>query len=97
MIQRDEPMSKPEEDVLGRTPVSAAIAKEIQTINPARCAVVGILGPSGSGKSSLINLIRNELTSRSIESAGRMSSEEWFVRLSATSVLVVATPDLCVA
>lgn len=61
MIQNDEPIEAPFQDVLGRANIAAVIAGEMRDIDASRGAVVGILGPWGSGKTSLINLVRVEL------------------------------------
>ena len=61
MIQADEPITDARQDVLGRARMAEVIATEIRDIDPAHGAVVGILGRWGSGKTSLINLIRVEL------------------------------------
>lgn len=61
MIQADEPIEGKGQDVLGRAQLASVIAGEVRQLDPSRGAVVGILGPWGSGKTSLINLIRAEL------------------------------------
>ncbi|MGH8730032.1 MAG: KAP family P-loop NTPase fold protein [Burkholderiales bacterium] len=61
MIKSDEPIMKPEEDLLGRANLASVIADEIRNIEASDGFVVGVLGPWGSGKTSLINLIQNKL------------------------------------
>jgi predicted KAP-like P-loop ATPase len=61
MIKSDEPIRNPEDDQLGRANLAAVIAGEIRNIDASEGFVVGVLGPWGSGKTSLINLIRAEL------------------------------------
>ena len=61
MIRNDEPITEPDEDVLGRARIAEVIAGEIRSIDASSGAVIGILGPWGAGKTSLINLLRNEL------------------------------------
>jgi len=62
LIQRDEPIKKSSQDVLDRGKIAKVIATEIRDLDASQGAVVGILGPWGSGKTSLINLVRDELT-----------------------------------
>src|SRR5215207_11524466 len=62
MIKSDEPIRNPEDDQLGRANLAAMIAGEIRNIDASEGFVVGVLGPWGSGKTSLINLIRTELS-----------------------------------
>ncbi len=61
MTRGDEPINGPDEDVFDRARMAVAIACEIRRIDVFQGAVVGVLGPWGSGKTSLINLIRKEL------------------------------------
>ncbi|MEA2594369.1 MAG: hypothetical protein QOF01_838 [Thermomicrobiales bacterium] len=61
MIKNDEPIQSPEDDALDRRDFAATIADGIRRLDATQGAVVGILGPWGSGKTSLINLIRIEL------------------------------------
>ena len=52
MIRSDEPIERPEDDVLGRANLAAVIAGEIRRIDAKDGFVVGVLGPWGSGKTS---------------------------------------------
>jgi len=61
MIIGDEPIKEAKYDVIGRLHLAKAIAAEIRKLDASSGMVIGILGPWGSGKTSLINLIRNEL------------------------------------
>lgn len=65
MIQADNPISAKEHDTLGRTKLAETLASEVRALDVSSGCVVGILGPWGSGKTSLLNLIRNELTTNS--------------------------------
>jgi len=64
LISGDDPITNREQDVLGRAKFAEAIAAEICSINTQGGAVLGLLGPWGSGKTSLINLISAELAER---------------------------------
>lgn len=59
----DNPITEASEDVLGRTATARDLAEEILAADVSEGCVVGIMGPWGSGKTSLINLIRRELGS----------------------------------
>jgi predicted KAP-like P-loop ATPase len=60
-IPADNPIRVKEEDRLGRGRVAEALAREIRSLDASEGCVVGVLGPWGSGKTSLVNLIREEL------------------------------------
>ncbi|NBX50648.1 KAP family P-loop domain protein, partial [bacterium] len=61
MFSPDKPIHDPREDVLGRKRLSKKIAELIGKTGDGESIVLGIEGPWGSGKSSLINLIISEL------------------------------------
>lgn len=56
----DNPIESASQDVLGRAPLARDFAKSIRTLDASHGAVVGVLGPWGHGKSSFINLMREE-------------------------------------
>lgn len=60
-ITGDNPIIFPEEDTIGRTRFAKAFAKQIVSLDASKGSVVGVLGAWGSGKTSLLNLARNEL------------------------------------
>src|SRR5438132_894179 len=60
-LRADNPIKNAGDDTLGRTPVAQAFAKEILELDCAEGIVVGVLGAWGSGKTSFINLARDEL------------------------------------
>ena len=57
----DEPISRPEQDLFGFDPFARSIAECIRRFRNPVGSVVAIHGPWGSGKSSVINLIRHHL------------------------------------
>ena len=57
----DNPIRNTSDDTLGRTPAAEAFAKEILELDWSEGLVVGVLGAWGSGKTSFINLARDEL------------------------------------
>jgi predicted KAP-like P-loop ATPase len=57
----DVPISKPGQDRFGFDPFALAISDCISSINGPVGSVVAIYGPWGSGKSSVINLVRHHL------------------------------------
>lgn len=56
----DEPIRTQFGDVLGRAPVAHAFARSILELDASQGLVVAVLGPWGHGKSSFINLMREE-------------------------------------
>ncbi len=54
----DSPITTPEQDTLGRAHSATAFAGRVLTLDGRDGAVVGVLGPWGSGKTSFINLAR---------------------------------------
>ncbi|MET8358090.1 P-loop NTPase fold protein [Micromonospora sp. NPDC005171] len=58
---RDDPIGMDAEDLLSRVPVAASLAKQLRAIQAPNGYVVAVMGPWGSGKTSLINLTRRRL------------------------------------
>lgn len=56
----DAPITSSGEDDLGRAPVAHDFAESIRELDASQGLVVGILGPWGHGKSSFINLMREQ-------------------------------------
>lgn len=56
----DAPILSSEEDDLGRAPVAHDFAQTIRELDTSHGLVVGVLGPWGHGKSSFINLMREQ-------------------------------------
>ena len=59
-VLTDNPIQRFEDDNLGRGKEARSFARRILTLDASQGAVVGVLGPWGSGKTSLINLARDE-------------------------------------
>ncbi len=57
----DKPIASPEEDIFGFNSLAEAIADSISNMTAPKGTVIAINGPWGSGKSSLINLVRHHL------------------------------------
>lgn len=57
----DNPIRSGADDLLGRGRAAQSIARLLRTADVSEGFVVGLLGPWGSGKTSLINLVREEL------------------------------------
>lgn len=55
-IGADNPITKLEEDALGRIKPASSFAKQLLALDPSEGVVVGVLGPWGSGKTSFVNL-----------------------------------------
>ena len=60
MITGDNPIKNPEDDVIGRAATAQKFAQHVLDLDTTEGVVVGVLGPWGSGKTSFINLARNE-------------------------------------
>jgi len=58
----DNPIEHATDDLLGRDKVAQSIADNLRLVDASRGYVYGILGPWGSGKSSLINLVKERLS-----------------------------------
>ncbi len=63
-VPADNPITRPEEDALGRTKFAQSFADQILTLDATEGVVVGVLGPWGSGKTSFVNLARTRLDQR---------------------------------
>src|SRR5687768_17392863 len=57
----DNPIRSKTEDSLGRDRVARSIARAVREADASEGYVIGILGPWGSGKTSLLNLVKEEL------------------------------------
>jgi predicted KAP-like P-loop ATPase len=55
-VPADNPITRPEEDALGRAKYAQAFGDRILTLDSTEGVVVGVLGPWGSGKTSFVNL-----------------------------------------
>ena len=58
----DKPINKISEDLLGRAPFSFQLAKAITNYKENSGLVIGIYGSWGTGKTSIINMIENEIS-----------------------------------
>lgn len=61
IIETDKPISKLTEDKLNRKTFVEALAVEIENIDSKDCNVIGLYGKWGSGKTSIIKLLDEEL------------------------------------
>lgn len=61
VVRADNPIRSEGEDTLYRAPQARAFAHHILTLDVSEGAVVGVLGEWGGGKTSFINLARDEL------------------------------------
>jgi predicted KAP-like P-loop ATPase len=57
----DNPITRATDDLLQRGDVAAALAENLRYVDAWKGHVVGVLGPWGSGKTSLVYLIRERL------------------------------------
>lgn len=65
-ITGDNPIALPEEDTIGRNSFAQSFSKQVLSLDTSKGSVVGVLGAWGSGKTSFINLARNELNQDNI-------------------------------
>ena len=56
----DAPITSTVDDTLGRAPVAHDFAASIRELDASQGLVIGVLGPWGHGKSSFINLMREQ-------------------------------------
>ncbi len=91
-ISADNPIRKPEDDLLGWTKVARSFAEQALSLDVTEGVVVGVLGPWGSGKSSFVNLARAHLESVGVVvldfnpwmfSGAEQLVESFFIELSA--------------
>jgi len=59
--EKHDPIDNPEDDRLRRNDMAKHIAEETRGLDTSEGYVVAIMGPWGSGKTSLVNLIKNHL------------------------------------
>jgi energy-coupling factor transporter ATP-binding protein EcfA2 len=57
----DNPISDPADDLLGRIGAAQDLASQIQSLDASDGYVLAVTGPWGSGKTSLVNLVKHEL------------------------------------
>lgn len=56
----DNPIRKREQDLLGRTAAAESFVRHVLALDTSQGVVVGVFGPWGSGKTSFLNLARQE-------------------------------------
>jgi predicted KAP-like P-loop ATPase len=57
----DNPISEPAEDLLSRVGLAQDLATQIRSLDASDGYVLAVMGPWGSGKTSLVNLVKHEL------------------------------------
>lgn len=60
-LATDEPQTDPESDLLGYAPFARHLADAIVGISSGEGMVIGLYGPWGSGKTTLVNFVRHYL------------------------------------
>jgi predicted KAP-like P-loop ATPase len=68
-LSSDVPVEKPHQDEFGYWPFAQALSRAIRTTPSPRGLVMSLNGPWGSGKSSLVNLIRHDLATLHVDAA----------------------------
>lgn len=69
-LQSDEPIATPEDDSLERKGLTESIAAKILSRDTSSCLIVGISGPWGSGKTSLLSLIEGRIQKEAAKRTG---------------------------
>jgi len=91
-MRPDNPISTQQDDLIGRAKLAEDFADQLLGLDLNEGAVVGVLGPWGSGKTSFINLARQRLSAASIPilefnpwmfSGGTSILDSFFTELSA--------------
>lgn len=65
-VASDNPIRSADEDALGRAAVAASFVRQVLTIDASAGMVVGVLGSWGSGKTSFVNLARDDLAAADV-------------------------------
>lgn len=61
IIRNDEPIDHAESDTLGRSKLAKVLIEELDDLDATSGAIMAIMGPWGSGKTSLLNLMTTEI------------------------------------
>jgi hypothetical protein len=64
----DDPIGLSDPDALGLAPIARAMSRFLRNVQTEPSLAVGVTGPWGSGKSSLMNLVRQDLEDRGVRS-----------------------------
>jgi predicted KAP-like P-loop ATPase len=70
MFKSDDPIKTSSEDILGRSKFAISFAESLLAYEEKKCLVTAVYGPWGTGKSSLINLILEQINT-STKSLGK--------------------------
>ena len=65
-IPVDNPIRKREQDLLGRTSAALSFVEHVLALDASQGIVVGVFGPWGSGKTSFLNLARQEFDQKDV-------------------------------
>ena len=91
-IAGDNPIRRQEDDALGRLGMAKSFARQVLALDVASGVVVGVLGPWGSGKTSFVNLAREEFNQQNVPildfnpwmfSGAEQLVESFFIEISA--------------
>ncbi|MGB2654362.1 MAG: P-loop NTPase fold protein, partial [Candidatus Acidiferrum sp.] len=91
-VRGDNPIRRSEDDTLRRASAASSFAKQVLEIDASEGAVVGVLGPWGSGKTSFVNLARPHFDQAGVPvldfnpwmfSGAQQLVESFFIELSA--------------
>lgn len=65
-LATDTPIKAREQDLIGRTPFAERLADILKSAAGPESLVIGLYGPWGSGKTSVINLVENALSEKTM-------------------------------
>src|SRR5262249_39104673 len=63
----DDPIGLGDVDALGLVPISKSLARFLRNIETKPPVTIGVSGPWGSGKTSLMNIVREELAAQNVK------------------------------
>ncbi|MFZ5480621.1 MAG: KAP family P-loop NTPase fold protein [Myxococcota bacterium] len=72
-VHTDRPVTAPEDDLLGRAGFAKQLARTLITAPKDDALVVGLYGPWGAGKTSVLNLVEHELGGAAKAGAGKVA------------------------
>lgn len=75
--RNDEPINNDEDDLLGRTPYAKQLAETLINIDASKGFCVGVYGRWGHGKTSLINIVINEIEKKLDGKANILRFNPW--------------------
>ena len=95
-INADHPIERGTDDRLGRRVFAHAIAEKVMSVPVSHGFTIALVGPWGSGKSSLLNMIQEELRTVGTDQQGLLLDKDQAKILSFNPSLFASADDLVV-